>query len=216
VGEKVKGPKRRKYHSPLRADQARQTRARIVDAAFRLFGERGYAATTIAAVASEAGVSQETVYLSFGDKRGLLEGVIGKAIAPEENPDAQEREWRRTIAELPSAPERLAKMVEYSCEILSRTGPVHAVIRGAADKEPFAAELGRRLLRTRLANQTGRIRQGLRDDLRPGLSVKAAGERYCALTSPELYHMLTVEFGWTPQAHREWLTELLAAELLRL
>jgi AcrR family transcriptional regulator len=215
VGEQVKGPKRRKYHSPLRADQARQTRARIADAAFRLFVQRGYAGTTIASVAAEAGVSQETVYLSFGDKRGLLEGVIGKAIAPEENPDAQEEEWRRAIAELPTAPERLARMVAYSCEILSRTGQIHAVIRGAADKEPFAFELRRRLLRQRLANQTGRIRQGLQGDLRTGLSAKAAGERYCALASPELYYLLTVDLDWPPEEHRRWLTQLLEAELLR-
>ena len=49
-----------------------------------------------------------------------------------------------TVAELPGAPDRLAKMVEYSCGILARTRPIHAVIRGAADKEAFAAALGRR------------------------------------------------------------------------
>jgi AcrR family transcriptional regulator len=215
MGDQVKGPKRRKYNSPLRADQARQTRARIADVAFRLFGERGYAGTTIATVAKEAGVSAETVYLSFGDKRGLLEGVIARAIAPAEDFEAQEHEWRQVIAQLPTAGERLARMVDYSCEILSRTGSIHAVIRGAADKEPFAVELGRRLLRERLANQTGRIRYCLRGELKPGLTAKAAGERYCALTSPEVFHMLTVQFGWTPDEHRKWLTQLLQAELLQ-
>ena len=41
-----------------------------------------------------------------------------------------------------------------------------------------------------------------------------AGERYCALTSPELYYLLTVELGWTADQHRKWLTELLEIELL--
>jgi AcrR family transcriptional regulator len=214
VGKQVKRSGRRKYHSPLRADQARQTQARISDAALRLFSERGYAGTTISAVAEEAGVSQETVYLGFGDKRGLLEGVIAKAIVPAEDPDAQEEEWRRAIAELPSPAGRLARMVTYSCETLARTRQIHAVIRGAADKEPFAFELRRRLLQERLTNQTGRIRHGLGDDLRPGLSVKAAGERYCALASPELYYLLTVDLGWTAEEHRQWLTRLLEAELL--
>jgi hypothetical protein len=106
-------------------------------------------------------------------------------------------------------------MVTYSCETLARTRQIHAVIRGAADKEPFAFELRRRLLQERLTNQTGRIRHGLRDDLRPGLSAKAAGERYCALASPELYYLLTVDLAWTPEEHRRWLTHLLEAELLR-
>jgi AcrR family transcriptional regulator len=214
VGKEVKRPGRRKYHSPLRADQARQTRARISDAAFELFAERGYGATTIAAVAVEADVSQETVYLTFGDKRGLLEGVIGRAIAPAEDPGAQEEEWRRAILELPSAAKRLARMVAYSCETLARTRQIHAVIRGAADKEPFAFELRRRLLEERLSNQTGRIRHCLRGDLRPGLSARAAGERYCALASPELYYLLTVDLDWTPEEHRRWLTRLLETELL--
>lgn len=41
-----------------------------------------------------------------------------------------------------------------------------------------------------------------------------AGKRYCALASPELYKTPTVEFGWTAQRRRAWLTELLTAELL--
>jgi AcrR family transcriptional regulator len=207
-------PPTRKYNSPLRADQARETRRRILDAASKLFAERGYAGTTVAAVAQAASVSSETIYLSVGGKRGLLEGVIETAISPETEPAIQEDAWRAEIARLPTASERLAKMVEYSCSTLARTAPIHAVIRGAADKEAFAAALGRRLLRDRLANQTERIGEAFGDELRNGLSVREAGERYCALTSPELYYVLTVEFAWTKDQHRRWLAELLATELL--
>lgn len=211
----VKPPPRRKYNSPLRADQARQTRSRILDAAHRLFVERGYAGTPIATVAEAAKVSPETVYLAFGGKRGLLEGVIEASISPEEDPAAQEDALWSELAELPAARERLAMMVEYSCGILARTAAVHAVIRGAADKEPFAAALGKRLLRDRLANQTERLRRYVGDDLRKGLSASEAGERYCALTSPDLYHLLTAEFGWTAEQHQYWLSDLLVAQLLR-
>ena len=213
VGEKVKG--RRRYHSPLRADQARQTRDRILETTFRLFSESGYAGTTIAAVAAGAGVSAETIYQSFGDKRGLLEAVIEAAIAPETDFAAQEDEWRAKILALPSAPERLELMVEFSCSILARTAPIHAVIRGAADKEPFAVELRSRLLEERLANQIERIRACLGSSLSEGLSVTEAGQRYCALTSPELYHVLTAELGWSADQHKTWLTSLLQTELLR-
>ena len=72
----------------------------------------------------------------------------------------------------------------------------------------------RRLLQDRLAAQTERIRTHLRDDLRPGLTVSEAGQRYCALASPDLYHLLVSELGWTPERHRRWLTQLLGAELL--
>jgi AcrR family transcriptional regulator len=205
-------PSRRRYHSPLRADQAERTRRSILRSAARLFAERGYAGTTIAAVASDAGVAPETIYASLGGKRGLLEGVIETAIRGAEGPDQET--WSTGVAELTTAAERLERMVEYSCRILARTRPIHAVIRGAADKEAFAAALGRRLLQERLRAQTERIARHLGDDLRPGLSAEEAGERYCVLAGPELYHLLTVELGWTADQHREWLTDLLTSELL--
>ena len=88
---------------------------------------------------------------------------------------ADDDAWWHMVARLPTASERLARMVEYSCRILARTRPIHAIIRGAADKEAFAAELGQRLLEERLTNQTERIRGYLADDLAPGLSIAEAG-----------------------------------------
>ena len=207
-------PSRRPYRSPLRADQAEQTRRRILESAYRLFAERGYAGTTITAVAEAAGVSPETIYLSLRGKRGLLEGAIEMAIAGAEHHASREDGWWDAVAALPDPGARLEELVGYSCGVLARTRPIHAVIRGAADKEAFAAELGRRLLDDRLAAQTERIRTFLADDLRPGLTVDQAGERYVALASPELYFLLTAELGWTPGAHRTWLTDLLKHELL--
>jgi AcrR family transcriptional regulator len=203
---------RRRYHSPLRADQALQTRRRVLGSARKLFLERGYAGTTVAAVAEEAGVSPETIYLSLGGKRGLLEGVM-EITGPHGSAEADDA-WWDLVAQLRHAHDRLARMVEYSCRILARTQPIHAIIRGAADKEAFAAELGRRLMRERLNNQTERIRHYLAGDLKAGLSVADAGQRYCALASPELYHALTVELGWTAARHRHWLTELISSDLL--
>lgn len=205
-------PPRRTYSSPLRADQARRTRRKILESARGLFVDRGYARTTVAAVAEDAGVSPETIYVTLGGKRGLLEGVMD--ITGPHDSAAEDDTWWDMVAHLPGAAERLERMVEYSCRILARTRPIHAIIRGAADKEPFAAELGRRLMAERLANQTERIRRYFGDALRPGLTVAEAGERYCALASPELYHVLTVELGWTAEQHRAWLTQLLRTELL--
>jgi AcrR family transcriptional regulator len=203
----------RKYHSPLRANQAKRTKRAILQAALRLFVDRGYAATTVAAVAVGAGVSPETVYLSFGGKRGLLEGVIEMAISGTDDSADDEATLSEAMGKLATARQRLNKLVGYSSTILARTRPIHAVIRGAADKEPFAAALSRRLLHDRLAAQTERIRRYVSHDLRPGLSVSEAGQRYCALASPELYYLLTVELNWTAEQHSNWLSQLLQTEL---
>ena len=203
---------RRAYHSPLRADQAARTRRRVLESARRLFVDHGYAGTTVAAVAADAGVSPETIYLYLGGKRGLLEGVM--EITGPHDTAADDDQWWDMVAQLPTASDRLDKMVEYSCRILARTRPIHAIIRGAADKEAFARALSRRLLGERLTNQTQRIRDYIGHDLRSGVSVAEAAERYCALASPELYYLLTVELAWTADHHNAWLTQLLRTELL--
>src|SRR4029453_10291479 len=198
---------RRAYHSPLRADQAARTRRRVLESARRLFVDHGYAGTTVAAVAADAGVSPETIYLYLGGKRGLLEGVM--EITGPHDTAADDAQWWDMVPQLPPASDRLDKMVEYSCRILARTRPIHAIIRGAADKEPFAAALGRRLFVERLNGQPSGLGATSPQDLVPGLPISAAGQRYCALPSPELYHLLTVELAWSAEQHQDWLRRLL-------
>ena len=50
--------------------------AAIVAAAAEVFFERGFADTTVEAVAERAGVSKVTVYARFGDKAGLFEAMV--------------------------------------------------------------------------------------------------------------------------------------------
>jgi AcrR family transcriptional regulator len=66
----------RPYSSPLRAEQAEQTTARIVQAAVDLLSEGDASDLAMAAVAERAGVSVRTVYRSFASKDELLDGVI--------------------------------------------------------------------------------------------------------------------------------------------
>ena len=83
-------PKRR-YDSTGRQAQARRNRQAILDAAQRQFLEGGYAATTIAAVAAEAGVSVETVYKAFGGKPGLVRAIYDRGLAGPEPVPAYRR-----------------------------------------------------------------------------------------------------------------------------
>jgi AcrR family transcriptional regulator len=209
----VKGS-RRAYRSPVRTEQAENTRTRAIDAALRLFVERGYAGTTVAAVADEAGISPETIYVSLKGKRGLLEGVIETAIMGPEGVVVERQRWLEEVAHLPTARERLQGWVEASCRTLARTSAIHAVIRGAADREEFAVSLRERLLRQRVASVTALAQRFLGGSLKPGLTVEDAGQRYAAMASPELYNLLTAEIGWTDGRYRQWLTQLLEADLL--
>lgn len=62
----------------LRAQSKLKTRRRVLDAARRLFMERGYEAATIRDIASEAGLSTGAVFASFIDKTDLFNAVMAE------------------------------------------------------------------------------------------------------------------------------------------
>src|SRR5215467_1199664 len=82
---------RRRYDSSGRRERARQTRGEIIDAARELFLARGYAATTVAAIAGTAHVSVETIYKGFGGKPGLVRAIIEQGLAGEGPVHAEQR-----------------------------------------------------------------------------------------------------------------------------
>ena len=81
-----------KQKGPTRAEKARQTRTRMLDAARERFIDEGYAATTMQQIANEAGVAVQTLYWSFRTKGQLLREVIETTAAGEEDaPPVPER-----------------------------------------------------------------------------------------------------------------------------
>jgi len=64
-----------------RAEQAAGTRQRLIDAAARLFARNGYAASSVAAISEEAGVSRGLVNFHFTSKETLLHAVIEQLVA---------------------------------------------------------------------------------------------------------------------------------------
>lgn len=212
MSEDVK-PKRR-YHSPVRDERRRATQRQVLTAAIELFVAQGYGRTAVHEVAASARVSAETVYATVGPKPVLLRAAIEDAI---KGPDAVaplDQPWVEVVRGLPEPHERLRAYVHENCAILARTSPLHAVIRGAADQEEIAVELRNELLAERLANHRRLIQLFLGGDLRNGLTLSEAADRYTALSSPELHHLCIQNLGWTLDQHERWLFELAERELL--
>jgi AcrR family transcriptional regulator len=69
----------------LRQRKRQQTRQELIDAAMRLFGQKGYEQTTVAEIASAAGVSTKTFFNYFASKDEVLfphlTGRIDAAVA---------------------------------------------------------------------------------------------------------------------------------------
>src|SRR6185436_2535194 len=79
MAAKVK--RRRPYDAGRRREAALVRRAAVIDASRRLFLRDGFARTTVARIAADAGVSEETVYKTFGNKIALVRAIREQALA---------------------------------------------------------------------------------------------------------------------------------------
>ncbi|XVS63486.1 TetR/AcrR family transcriptional regulator [Actinosynnema sp. CA-299493] len=206
VGETGK----RRYDSLRRVAQAQETRAGIAHAARRLFVARGWAATTVRAVAEEAEVSVPTVYAAYGDKAGLV-----RAVADAVDISADPATTLAELADAAADPARqLAAMAAYDRRLFERSGDVIALVREAGRTEPALAaayEEGRRGGDATRARVFSSWPDGV---LRPGLDVRSAVDVYAALCNIDVYTTLTVERAWSPDRVQQWWGEVLARELL--
>ena len=195
---------------------AEDTQRAIVEAAHALFLERGYHATSVGAVAAQAGVAVQTIYNSVGSKRDLLSRVLDYAAAGERAPTPVPA-FMRDQAERELDPQHIIdQLVEFWRSGMERVGPVFRVIRQAAALDPEVAELERQRAEQRLRNYgiAARI-LGERGALREGLSPDDAAAVIFTLGHPDQYRFLVHELGWPVDRWAEWVRSALVAALLK-
>ncbi len=207
----------RQYASEVRDEQARRTRRAIVTAACELFLARGYAATTIDAIAAAARVSRRTVFNSVGGKVVLLRLAMEWAIVGDDEPVAlAERPGVRAILAEPDPRRALALWAQMVVEVASRVAPVSEVLTAAADADPAAARLFSDLAGRRMAGATEFVRYlASLDGLAAGVSQQQAADLCWSLMDGHLYRLLVTQRGWTAARFTQWLADSLAATLLR-
>ena len=188
------------YNSPRRQEAAAQTRQAVLDAARKLFVDRGYRATTIQDIASAARVATATVYASVGGKPQLLHELIS----------ATTGEARQQGAAHPSAPVTDPLQVVGDCvagirravqdygdiaELLMTTAHADAgaAQTAAAAEEAFRGELGE------IAMRLQRL-EALNGSVADAVDVLAY---YLGYSS---WRRLVHDFGWSLDAAQAWLT----------
>jgi TetR/AcrR family transcriptional regulator of autoinduction and epiphytic fitness len=207
--------KRRTIDSPLRREQAAQTRQRILAAARQLFISRGYVATTISAIAAEAGVAVETVYASVGAKPVILATLTDQVVAGDDPAPASHRERvKRLLAEQAPA-QWLGAYAREVRGIQDRWAGMYTAVRHATAADPQIAALWADKMQARLdgirplaAALAGR---GM---LAPGITADRAADVIWMLGSHENYQLLVSDRGWDPGDYQEWLTRTLEQALL--
>src|SRR5436309_10987844 len=146
--------KPRPYDSPRRRDQAAATRTQILEAAQRLFEAKGYVATSMAAIAAEAGVALKTVYVAFETKRGLLRTLWNLLLRGDEEPvPVGERPWFREVVDEPDPQLQLRLHARNSRMVKERAGALLEVLRSAAPADAEIAALWERIQTEFYANQ---------------------------------------------------------------
>jgi AcrR family transcriptional regulator len=208
---------RRRYDSPRRREQAEATRRDILAAAQRLFEAHGYAATTMAAIAAEAGVALKTVYVAFETKSGLLRALWHLLLRGDrDDVPVGEQAWFREVVDEPD-PERQLRMTARNSRLVKqRAGALMEILRSAAPTDPDIATLWDRIQTDFHANQRAIVESlDEKGALRPDLDVGGAADILWTLNHPNVWQLLVGERGWTADRFEDWLADALCSQLLR-
>lgn len=204
---------RRRYNAEGRQAQARATRQRILDTARRLFIEQGYAGTSIAQIAAEAGVSTPTVFAGFTSKVNLLKEATETMLVGDADPTPlHDRPQMRHVHDGPTAEDVLRRLAALIADRAPHVYPIYAVVHGAADADPDIAALARTLDQQRLAGATMLAATVLRRlDVDDSERLADVRDTIWTFNSPHLYALLVVQRGWSPERYGAWIARALTA-----
>jgi AcrR family transcriptional regulator len=138
------------------------SREAILDAARRLFAERGYAGTSMRAIATEAGVDAALIVHFFGTKAQLLGAAVQWPFDPEAEMERIVAAGRRGVGE------ELARLVVRTWDREGDRDAIMTLLR-AATVEPSAAELMREFIEHHLFPPLLRRLASTQPELRAGL-----------------------------------------------
>jgi TetR/AcrR family transcriptional regulator, regulator of autoinduction and epiphytic fitness len=195
----------------LRAERAAVTRRRISEAARRLFARDGYGATTLQAIADEAGVAVQTVYAVFGSKPGILRELRDSIVF---QPEAEALYQAALGAAAAGDPGAALDSFARSIRIRWVAGvDVVLVNREAGATDGALREAGMSAYERRRGGLRA-LADALAAALRPGVGEDEAVALLDALTLPDTYVELVSGLGWTPDAYEAWLARSLRRLLL--
>ncbi len=200
---------KRRYDASSRRAAAERTRSAILESARRLFLEKGYAATTMSAIARAAEVALDTVYAVVGTKAQLFRLLVEAALSGREDAiDADQREYVREIREEPDAARKLEIYANALVEIQPRLAPLFQVLQTAAPVDADLNTLWQEISNRRAANMrrlaknliaTGRVRGELTESV--------VADVLWSMNSPEFYLLLVTDRGWSPREFGHWLAD---------
>ncbi|MHC1560561.1 TetR family transcriptional regulator [Actinomycetospora sp. C-140] len=200
-----------------RAEQIRETRARVLGAARELFVRRGYTGATVDAIAHRAGVSPQTVYNVIGTKADVLKAVYDVALAGDDEPvPVGARPHAVAMAAAPDAATALRLYARVGRQMLERAGALLTTVYiQAPGRDPQVRAFVETIERERSIG-TASVARSLADrfGLREGLTVAEAGDILWTLTAPETADRLLRRCGWSLDRYEAWLARTMTEALV--
>jgi AcrR family transcriptional regulator len=197
-----------------RAERARETRRRVTDAALRLFVEHGYMPTTMSAIAREAGVAVQTLYLAFGSKSSILSAALDVAIVGDDVPlPLIERPWVQQLRAEEDGHRAVALLCREVAELFRRVAPLHVAIR-AATGDAEVASLLQHDQQSRYATQRQFVAILAE---KPGFNEELGEERVADIVygvlSEAVYLLVCGDRGWSVDDWSAWVAATLSSQL---
>ncbi|AMY54434.1 TetR/AcrR family transcriptional regulator [Rhodococcoides fascians] len=206
---------KRTYNSAVRQQQAEGTRLRIIEAARGLFLAHGYGTTSVPSIAAAAGVSADTVFHVFKNKRTLLREMVDLDIGGDTDPTPiMQRSSASAVRDELDQRTQLRMFASGIAEQVARIRAVDDILLSAAAVDEDIAALRRDIQDRQRRSAMMQIAEwiGARGDL--AVDLETAGTTIWALTSPEMHRMLCERSGWTTDRYARWLEATLASSLL--
>jgi AcrR family transcriptional regulator len=188
----------------------------VLDTAEQMLLAQGYAATTVAEIASAAGVSSELIYKSFGGKAGIVRAIQRRGLLGAGPLPAPDRSDALSATDI-DARSLLREWSGLATEVSPRTAPIMVLVRAAAATDGELVGLleemaDQRLQRMALNAERLVTHAGVRADL-PVAQIRDVLWTY---TSPELFDLLVTQRGWTIDGYRDYLFRGMCGQLLQL
>jgi AcrR family transcriptional regulator len=208
---------KRRYDITARRAAAEQTRRAILESARRLFLEKGYAGTTMPAIAQAADVALDTVYATVGTKAELFRLLVEAALSGQDAAvPADEREYVRAIRVEPDAARKLQIYANALAGIQPRLAPLFQVLQTAAPLDADLGALWRDISARRAANMRLLAKNlAATGHVRADLTESTVADVLWSTNSPEFYLLLVEQRGWSPQEFGSWLADAWIRLLLR-
>ncbi len=199
---------KRSYRTLHRQRQAQATRERITTSARRLFAQHGFATTTIEGIAHDADVAVQTVYATFGSKRGILLALLD--VMETEGATAQQRD-QRAINEGDVALQ-IRQWAVSARRFFERGADLIDIAWKAGLADPDLLSAWREGERRRREVVEARVKSWVTAGvLCPGLSEREAVDVMWVLLGPELFRLFVSECQWSGDRYEAWLISELEA-----